>query len=132
MILPTIRDPRFITIRRGGTLTDADHRLLALWAADAVARIPGIVMDAAPQLSLFAFHMEGPGLGTLEAQNRATRDLMEQVTRRGKVMVTGAQVGERFLGRVCVLSFRTRRAEMETAVAHLREAAAAILAGARA
>lgn len=33
MILPKKRDPRFITIRRGGTLTDADHRLLALWAA---------------------------------------------------------------------------------------------------
>ncbi|MGW4948499.1 putative immunity protein [Actinoplanes sp. NPDC004185] len=33
MILPKIRDPRFVTIRRGGTLTDADHRLLALWAA---------------------------------------------------------------------------------------------------
>lgn len=33
MILPNERDPRFITIRRGGTLTDADHRLLALWAA---------------------------------------------------------------------------------------------------
>ena len=33
MILPKKRDPRFITIRRGGTLTDSDHRLLALWAA---------------------------------------------------------------------------------------------------
>ncbi|WBC13192.1 hypothetical protein O7600_18760 [Micromonospora sp. WMMA1998] len=33
MILPTVRDPRFTTIRRGGTLTDADHHLLALWAA---------------------------------------------------------------------------------------------------
>jgi hypothetical protein len=33
VILPSDRDPRFITIRRGGTLTDADHRLLALWAA---------------------------------------------------------------------------------------------------
>src|SRR3989475_4917181 len=33
MILPTVRDPRFVTIRRGGTLTDSDHRLLALWAA---------------------------------------------------------------------------------------------------
>lgn len=33
MILPEVRDPRFITIRRGGTLTDADHHLLALWAA---------------------------------------------------------------------------------------------------
>jgi thymidine phosphorylase len=33
MILPTVRDPRFITIRRGGSLPDSDHRLLALWAA---------------------------------------------------------------------------------------------------
>src|SRR5579863_2377311 len=33
MILPKDRDRRFITIRRGGTLTDADHRLLASWAA---------------------------------------------------------------------------------------------------
>ena len=33
MILSKDRDPRLITIRRGGTLTDSDHRLLALWAA---------------------------------------------------------------------------------------------------
>jgi hypothetical protein len=33
MILPKIRDPRFITVRRGGTLQDDDHRLLAIWAA---------------------------------------------------------------------------------------------------
>lgn len=33
MILPKDRDPRFVTIRRGGTLADSDHRLLALWAA---------------------------------------------------------------------------------------------------
>ena len=33
MILPKVRDCRFVTIRRGGTLTDSDHRLLALWAA---------------------------------------------------------------------------------------------------
>ncbi len=32
-ILPTKRDPRLITIRRGGSLTDDDHRLLAEWAA---------------------------------------------------------------------------------------------------
>ncbi|ACZ40114.1 putative immunity protein [Sphaerobacter thermophilus] len=33
MILPKVRDPRLVTIRRGGTLTDEDHHLLALWAA---------------------------------------------------------------------------------------------------
>lgn len=31
-ILPTVRDSRLITVRRGGTLTDDDHRLLAEWA----------------------------------------------------------------------------------------------------
>ena len=34
MILPKKRDPRFITVRRGGALQDADHHLLAIWAAD--------------------------------------------------------------------------------------------------
>ena len=33
MILSKVRDPRLVTVRRGGTLTDADHHLLALWAA---------------------------------------------------------------------------------------------------
>lgn len=39
MILPSIRDPRLITIRRGGTLSDDNHRLLALWAADCAERV---------------------------------------------------------------------------------------------
>ena len=33
MILPKERDPRLVTVRRGGTLTDSDHHQLALWAA---------------------------------------------------------------------------------------------------
>ena len=39
MILSKERDPRLITIRRGGTLTDSDHRLLALWAADCAVHV---------------------------------------------------------------------------------------------
>ncbi|HYK97219.1 MAG TPA: hypothetical protein VEU77_02385 [Candidatus Acidoferrales bacterium] len=39
MILPKKRDPRFITIRRGGTLTDSDHRLLAEWAAQCAEHV---------------------------------------------------------------------------------------------
>lgn len=39
MILGKERDPRLITIRRGGTLTDADHQLLALWAADCAEHV---------------------------------------------------------------------------------------------
>jgi immunity protein 5 of polymorphic toxin system len=39
VILPKVRDPRFVTIRRGGTLVDSDHQLLALWAADCAAHV---------------------------------------------------------------------------------------------
>ncbi|WP_328496234.1 hypothetical protein OHS59_28680 [Streptomyces sp. NBC_00414] len=39
MILPKVRDPRFVTVRRGGTLTDEDHRRLALWAASCAEHV---------------------------------------------------------------------------------------------
>lgn len=39
MILPSEPDPRLVTIRRGGTLTDADHHLLALWAASCAEHV---------------------------------------------------------------------------------------------
>lgn len=39
MILPDVRDPAMITIRRGGTLTDDDHQRLALWAADCAEHV---------------------------------------------------------------------------------------------
>jgi hypothetical protein len=39
MILPEKRDPRFITVRRGGTLQDSDHHLLAVWAADCAQHV---------------------------------------------------------------------------------------------
>jgi hypothetical protein len=39
MILPRQRDPRFITLRRGGTLLDAHHHLLAIWAADCAEHV---------------------------------------------------------------------------------------------
>lgn len=48
MILPKVRDPRFITVRRGGTLTDAHHRLLALWAADCAEHVLHLFEAAQP------------------------------------------------------------------------------------
>jgi hypothetical protein len=39
MILPKERDPRFITVRRGGSLSDPDHHLLAIWAADCAQHV---------------------------------------------------------------------------------------------
>src|SRR6201988_4615222 len=48
MILPKVRDPRFVTIRRGGTLTDPDHQLLALWAASCAEHVLGLFESARP------------------------------------------------------------------------------------
>ena len=48
MILPKERDPRFITIRRGGTLTDSDHHLLAVWAAACAEHVLHLFESAKP------------------------------------------------------------------------------------
>jgi thymidine phosphorylase len=48
LILPKERDPRFITIRRGGSLTDADHHLLALWAATCAEHVLPLFEAARP------------------------------------------------------------------------------------
>jgi hypothetical protein len=48
MILPKTRDPRFITVRRGGVLQDSDHRLLARWAADCAQHVLHLFEQAQP------------------------------------------------------------------------------------
>jgi thymidine phosphorylase len=48
MILPKVADPRLVTIRRGGTLTDADHHLLALWAASCAEHVLHFFESARP------------------------------------------------------------------------------------
>jgi len=96
----------------------AEKRALALQAAERVAALPGITMVAPPQLSLFAFHATRRG-ASLDEENRATAGLLERVTRRGRVMLTGCTVDGRFLGRVCVLSFRTRQAQIDALVEDL-------------
>jgi len=98
----------------------AEKRALAVQAAGRVAALPGIVMVAPPQLSLFAFYVTRPG-ADLDEENRATAALLERVTRRGRVMLTGCTVSGRFLGRVCVLSFRTRQAQIDALVDHVAQ-----------
>src|SRR6478735_378333 len=49
MILSKVPDPRLVTIRRGGTLTDADHHLLALWAAACAEHVLDLFESAQPE-----------------------------------------------------------------------------------
>jgi len=48
VILPKVRDPRLITVRRGGTLTEEDHRLLTLWAAECAEHVLHLFEDEQP------------------------------------------------------------------------------------
>jgi len=74
VILPKERDPRFITIRRGGTLQDSDHRLLAEWAAECAEHV----------LSLFE---------AVQPMDRRPRRAVEQARAwtRGEVTMTQAR-----------------------------------------
>ena len=61
------------------------------------------------------------------ARDEATRRLLERVNARGRAMLTGCTMDGQFLARACVLSFRTRRRHVETAVDQIIEAAKCIL-----
>jgi hypothetical protein len=82
VILPKVRDPRFITIRRGGTLTDDDHRLLALWAADCAEHV------------LALFETERPG----DERPRAAIAAARAWTRGGIGMMDTRAVGGHAMG----------------------------------
>lgn len=104
----------------------AEKRALALDAAERIARIPGVVMDAWPELSLLAWHLERPA-ATLEDRNAATRLLLERVADRQRILLTGCTIDGRFLARACVMSFRTRREHVEMLIGDVEEETAAIV-----
>jgi aromatic-L-amino-acid/L-tryptophan decarboxylase len=99
----------------------AEKRALAVDAYERLAALPGLVIDAAPELSLFAFHVTWPG-ASLAEEDAATRRLMDRTTARGRVMLTGAVARGRYLGRVCVLSFRTHAEQIDWLVEDLTAA----------
>jgi aromatic-L-amino-acid decarboxylase len=106
----------------------AEKRALALDAAERVARLPGVVMVAPPQLSLFAFHVtrrDGKP-ASLADENVATRDVLQRVGARGRVLLSGCNIAGRELVRVCVLSFRTRQASIDACVEDIAAALDAV------
>jgi aromatic-L-amino-acid decarboxylase len=104
----------------------AEKRRLALDAWRRLAALPHIVIDAAPELSLFAFHVTWPGASRQDEDN-ATRAALERATNCGRVMLTGCVAHGRFLGRVCVLSFRTHQRHIDHLVEDLSTAIADVV-----
>lgn len=106
----------------------AEKRALAVQVARGIDEVPGVVMVARPQLSLFAFHVHWPGASRAE-ENAATREVLERVARRGRVLLSGCTIEGRELARVCVLSFRTRQEHAQACVEDVAAAVQAVLGG---
>jgi hypothetical protein len=49
VILPKVRDLRLVAVRRGGTLTDEDHHLIALWSATCAEHVLDSFESVRPQ-----------------------------------------------------------------------------------
>ncbi len=106
-----------------------DEKLdLARWAADALRAVPGIDLVAEPQLSLLAFRLVRPGRteAELDALNRA---LLDRINARQRVLLSGTTLGERFVIRMCILSFRTHRERVDEAVTIVREVVRELASG---
>jgi len=104
----------------------AEKRALTLDARRRIGALPGIVIDAEPELSLFAFHLTWPGASRAD-EDAATRALMDKTTQHGRVMVTGCTAHGRALGRVCVLSFRTHQPQIDALIEDMASAIQQIL-----
>jgi aromatic-L-amino-acid decarboxylase len=96
----------------------AEKRALAVQAFERLSVLPGLVMHGPPELSLFSFHVSWPG-ATRADEDTATRALMEGTSARGRVMVTGTVTRGRYVGRVCVLCFRTHADQIDWLVEDL-------------
>lgn len=104
---------------------------LAASACARVASLAHVRIVAAPALSLFAFVVEPPGMDSCQA----TRRVLSAVGRRRRVLITGAEVHEPsrsapvFVGRVCVLSFRTHAVHIDALIEDLKTAIAEVTEG---
>jgi aromatic-L-amino-acid decarboxylase len=83
---------------------------LAAWAAAELHKIDCIEVVAEPQLSIVAFRF-----------GARTRELIERVNARKRVMITGAVVAGELLARLAVVSHRTHRDRMEMGLEDIRE-----------
>lgn len=108
MILPKIRDPRFITIRRGGTLSDDNHRLLAVWAAECAQHVlhifeevrPG---DKRPHLAIEAAHVWVNGEMKM-MQARFAAGAAQDAAREVKELSEAAQMAALAAGQAAVVA----------------------------
>lgn len=101
-----------------------DEKLdLTDWATTELASLPAVEIVAAPQLTVVAWRWRPESVveGDLDELNR---ELMRRINSRNHVYLTGTRLADRFVIRICVLSFRTHGDRMEAALADIRDSIA--------
>jgi len=105
-----------------------DEKLdLCQLALDGVRALPHVRIVAEPELSLFAFRLEPPGVKG-EKLDRLNEAWLEATNRPGRVFLTGTRLRGRFTLRICVLHLRTHGERVEMALEDLAAAAEEVLA----
>jgi hypothetical protein len=108
VILPAIRDKRFITLRRGGTLTDEDHHLLALWAAQCARHVlrhfeEACPNDERPRRAIEAAHAWVKGKITMK-QGRSAAGAAQDAAREVKEISEAARMAALSAGQAAVVA----------------------------
>jgi len=100
-----------------------DEKLeLARYAAAELRKLEPIEVFAEPDLSLVAFGLRDPDPAE---RNRRNQRLLERILAHKQVWMSGATVRGVFLLRICVLSFRTHREQIDQFLELVRKEAGA-------
>jgi aromatic-L-amino-acid decarboxylase len=94
---------------------------LTRWATAELRKIPGIEIVAEPQLSIVAFRLTRPGLGTA-AVNELNQELLRRINARKRVYLSSTFLQGNFVLRICVLSFRTHLDRVQMCLEDIRAA----------
>ncbi|NLW78960.1 MAG: hypothetical protein GXY32_06080 [Ruminococcaceae bacterium] len=129
MILPKIRDKRFITLRRGGTLTDENHRLLAVWAAGCAGHVLHLFEavrpdDVRPRQAVEAAHAWVRGAITMRRALNAA-GASQDAAREVKAVLEAAQLAALAAGQAAAVAHVAAH-ELGAAAYAIRAAMAAV------
>lgn len=100
-----------------------DEKLdLAREVAEALRATPDVELVAEPELSLLAFRLRPAGVTDEAALEALNRKVLRAVNARQRVFLTGTHARGRWVIRVCLVSFRSRRAQVDALLEDLRAA----------
>ncbi len=94
---------------------------LTRWATEELRKIPSIEIVAEPQLSIVAFRVVRSGLGP-EALNQLNQNVLSRINARKRIYLSGSLLDNKFVIRICVLSFRTHLDRMQMGIEDIRAA----------